>query len=275
MLIHQDDEDLDSLPQTEPSTLQPSVDSSLSSSDDSLSLSTAPTFDAPNFHVLVGNSESLSCSSYCPHVPICFRSTKFFIDLYILPIIETDVVLSIQWLKALRPIVTDYASLTMKFNWNGSRNSPSSSDFPWHLQRFSLFCSNIVFFSEIRNNCLPFDQSLTKSSRMYAHTVTHIFRKIEQLIHDMLSSGLIRHSTSSFSSLVLLVKEKNDSWRFWVDYRSLNNVTVEDRFPIPTIDELLDELHGSTFFTKLDLRFGYHQIWMNDTDIHKNSGSDP
>lgn len=73
----------------------------------------------------------------------------------------------------------------------------------------------------------------------------------------MLSACITRPSTSDFSSFVLVVKRRTEVLYF-VNYKSFNKTTTEDRFPIPTIDELLDELHYSRLFTKLDLRSGNH-----------------
>jgi hypothetical protein len=85
----------------------------------------------------------------------------------------------------------------------------------------------------------------------------------------MLKKGVIQHSNNPFASPVLLVKKKDGTWRFCVDYRHLNAITVKNKHSLPIVDELLDELARAKWFTKLDFTSGYHHIRVAQKDEMK------
>jgi len=108
------------------------------------------------------------------------------------------------------------------------------------------------------------------NTRPYHYSPQHK-TEIEEHVKQLLVVGLITHNHSPFASPVLLVKKKDDSWRFCVDYRKLNDITIKKRFPMPIIEEILDELVGAQYFTKLDMKSGYHQVRMLPKNEYKTT----
>ena len=92
--------------------------------------------------------------------------------------------------------------------------------------------------------------------------------EIEKDIKELLAMGHIKPSSSLFAYSVMLVKKKDGTMRMFINYSALNKKTIKNRYPIPRIDELLDELHGVVYLSKTNLWSGYHQITLQEQDVH-------
>nr|GFD20779.1 putative reverse transcriptase domain-containing protein [Tanacetum cinerariifolium] len=88
---------------------------------------------------------------------------------------------------------------------------------------------------------------------------------------ELLERGFIRSSVSPWGAPVLFVKKKEGSMRLCIDYRDLNKITIRNRYPLPRINDLFDQLHGAMHFFKIDLLFGYHQLRVREQDISKTA----
>ena len=86
-----------------------------------------------------------------------------------------------------------------------------------------------------------------------------------------MDKGFIRPSTSLWGALVLFAKKKDKTLRLCIDYRPLNSVTIKNRYPLPRIDELFNQLRGARVYSKIDLLTGYHQLRVRETDIPKTA----
>ena len=93
--------------------------------------------------------------------------------------------------------------------------------------------------------------------------------ELKEQLKDLLEKGFIRPSISPWGAPELFVRKKDGSLRMCIDYRQLNKVTIKNKYPLPRIDDLFDQLQGAKYFSKIDLRSGYHQVRVKEKDIPK------
>ncbi|GJS20235.1 putative reverse transcriptase domain-containing protein [Tanacetum coccineum] len=96
-------------------------------------------------------------------------------------------------------------------------------------------------------------------------------KELKEQLQEMLENGFVRPSVSPWGAPVLFVKKKDGSMRLCIDYRELNRITIRNRYPLPRIDDLFDQLQGAKYFSKIDLRSGYHQLRVREQDISKTA----
>ena len=105
----------------------------------------------------------------------------------------------------------------------------------------------------------------------YRRVPTALYEEVRQHLKEMLEAGAICLSKSSYSSNVVLVRKKDGSLRFCIDFRKLNSRTVKDAYNLPRVDDTIDTLIGSKYFSKLDLRSGHWQVKVDEADKHKTA----
>ena len=96
-------------------------------------------------------------------------------------------------------------------------------------------------------------------------------RELRVQLQELLDKGFIRPSTSPWGASVLVAKKRGKALRLCIGYRQLNMVTIKNRYPLPRIDDLFDQLRGARVYSKIDLRTGYHQLRVRETDIPKTA----
>jgi hypothetical protein len=218
------------------------------------------------FSVAVANGDRVASSGSCSDLKINITGEPFIIACYGLSLGSYEMILGVQWLESLGPVLWDFTHRTLSFCRDGRDVHWSASVPPEPLGpavaavvddvlgdlllRFEPLFSEPSGLPPQRHCChqirlVPGTPPVAVRPYRYAH---HQKQELEQQCVAMLKQGVIRASSSAFAAPVLLVKKSDGSWRFCVDYRAFNAVTIKDKFPIPVVEELLDELRGAKFF---------------------------
>eukprot|EP00253_Pinus_taeda_P031530 PITA_31530 len=208
--------------------------------------------------VMVANGEMINCSGKCHNIKLSMGEYVLISPMLSIPMGGVDVVLGVQSLQSLGKIAFNFQEPFIKFSaerkevelW-GIAGKPrriiSSNDLQKVLDNHSKVFETHKGLPPIHDHdhaihLIP--GSVPPNIELYRYPYAQK-SEIECMVEEMLEAVIIQPSQSYFSTPVLLVDKKNGSWCMCLDYRELNKLTIKDKFPIPIIDELLDELHGS------------------------------
>ena len=223
----------------------------------------------------------------------------FIHPFFILPNLEEGCILGLDFLEKHK-IKLDATNKLLTISKNGNKNKISYKSHSSPLYNISKQNEKIIDLSHLSEVEKPLiEKVLTKYQGIFAekmnelgraHVVKHYIETqgcpitlqpyrtpitlrplVQQHIQEMLDHGIIKPSSSPYRSPVVMVKKKTGDLRFCIDYRKLNASTIKDRYPIPRIDDTLDLLHGSSYFTTIDLFSGYCQIEIAESDKFKTA----
>ncbi|GJR00570.1 putative reverse transcriptase domain-containing protein [Tanacetum coccineum] len=152
-------------------------------------------------------------------------------------------------------------------------NEPKLEDIPVVLEFPGVFPEDLSGLPPSREvefciDLIPGVVPVAKSPYRLAPTK---MQELSNQLKELQEKGFIRPSSSPWGAPVLFVKKKDGSFRMCIDYRELNKLTIKNRYPLPRIDDLFDQLQGSRYFSKIDLRSGYHQLRVREEDIPKTA----
>ncbi|GJS19025.1 reverse transcriptase [Tanacetum coccineum] len=204
--------------------------------------------------VTVADGNNLVTTSECKQFKWQFGPTAFTTDVMLLPLGGCEMVLGIQWLETLGDIRFNFQELRMDFKYNGSymqlEVASVTSTHPMLQQVIEAYKDVFDVPTELppkraHDHGIPLvEGALPVNIRPYRHPPTQK-DAIEGMVAELSEAGVIKKSNPLLFSPIVMVKKKDNSWRMCVDYRQLNKQTIKDKFPIPIIEELIDELHGS------------------------------
>nr|CAH66120.1 OSIGBa0146N20.5 [Oryza sativa] len=227
-------------------------------------------------------------TQYCPSVTIEIEEVPFPSSLILLESKDLDVILGMDWLSRHRGVIDCANRKVTLTNSNGETvsffaSSPKSPGVVLNqvaLQEIPIVQDYPDVFPEdlpgmppkrdieFRIDLVPGTNPIHKRPyRMAANELAEVKKQVD----DLLQKGYIRPSTSPWGAPVIFVEKKDHTQRMCVDYRALNEVTIKNKYPLPRIDDLFDQLKGATVFSKIDLRSGYHQLRIREEDIPKTA----
>eukprot|EP00253_Pinus_taeda_P022906 PITA_22906 len=208
------------------------------------------------FLVLVPGDQTMMCARYVPELSMTMGTHTLTDHFFVVDIPDTNMILHVQWLITLGKVTIDWKTLEME--WDDEKTGRHEKIRGQPLDRGF-------------EHAIELEQGIQAViTTPYRHPKAYR-DEIERAIQELLVLGHIWPSTSPFASSVVLVKNKDDTLRMRIDYMALNKKTLKNRYPIPRFDELMDELRGARFFSKIDLRSRYHQICVREQDIPKTA----